>query len=324
MISVLIPHPELTPVPRVELRLTTVDVFDGGGASGAGSTSIDGGTPSSVGAPADGGATAQNTVTIPAGTERVTVWRVVDGIEHKVQGVVGRAYTGSLSILDWAAPPNASSSYLIECFAEDGRTLGRVSAGTTFLPWGGQPGEVIVQNPLNPNLFAVVRNMAGSWPQISRDAPGDDVWAENDALPSYVGFGPQRGVDALNVDFQAQDRATAAKVWATLGTPDAQQMRVWLIRSPNPGLMPKVFYGRVGPLTEVDRTVGRSKGEGGGGSSRFRAVLRETKQPAPALIVPTLRYSDLGAVFGTYSAIGAALPRYSEWSAAWEYAGASG
>lgn len=323
MISLLIPRPELAPVPRMELRLASLDIVDGGGASGGTSSTLDGGGPATTGEESDGGSPALNIVTIPDGTDRVTVLRTVDGITHKVQGAVDRAYSGSLSVLDYAAPPNASSTYEIDCYGGD-VSLGRVNAGSTFLPWVGRAGDVIVQNPFNPNLNAVVRNMAGSWQQISRDAPGDAVWSEGESLPTLVGFGPQRGVDALAVDFEAADRATAAKVWATLGTKESPQLRVWLIRSPNPGLMPKVFYGHVGPLAEMDRTVGRSKGARGGGVSRFRASLQETKQPAPALMVPSLRYSDLAAAFGTYSGIADALPRYQDWASAWEYAGAAG
>ncbi|WP_323985883.1 hypothetical protein [Microbacterium plantarum] len=235
-----------------------------------------------------------------------------------------RPYAGAASAMDFAAPPDATSSYECE-FTSQGYPVGNVPLGTVFLPWSGPDKHVLIQNPLNPSLSALAKNMAGSWPEISRTAPGADVFVEADDLPVFVGGGPLTGIEALAVDFQVPDRQTAARVWATLGTKEQPQVPVWLVRSPNPGLMPRVFYGRVSSLQELDRTVGRSRGAGGGGSSRFRATLIETRQPTPGIIAPSLRYSDLAAALGgTYSGIADVLPRYSEWASAWEYSGAAG
>lgn len=323
MIASLVAHADFAPVPRVEIRLQEVGTLNGGTPATTGPV-LSGGGAASTGDAISGGSAAQTTVVVPETADAFTLWRVDDDRRRKVQGVVGRPYVGEASALDFAAPPNATSSYEVE-FTAQGTTVAIASLGSTFLPWTGPEKHVLIQNPLNPSLNALVKNMAGSWPEITRTAPGEDVQLEDDDLPVFVGAGPLSGIDALSVDFQVPDRESAQRVWATLGTKERRQVPVWIVRSPNPGLMPKVFYGRVSSLQEIDRTVGRSRGLGGGGSSRFRAALIETRQPTPGIIAPLLRYTDLAAAFGgEYTGIAEALPRYSDWASAWEYSGAAG
>lgn len=315
MIASLIPRLDFSPVPRIEVRIGD-DIV--GGGEGDGFPVDDIFTDVFPGEP-----TSSVTVTIPGGTDAVTVWRIVDGLSYKVQGVVRRSWTGSLGVVDHGAPPNADSAYELECFAS-GSSLGRIPLGTTFLGSSLGPSKIIIQQPFNPNLHAVMTNMAGSWPEIGYGFPGEGVEVEGEGLPSFVGFGPMR-TGTVEVDLEAEDRDTAKRLMAVFGTEQLPQIPVWLIRSPNPGLLPKVFYGRVVSLREIDITVGRSKGLGGGGVSRFRATLQQVKQPNPGVVVPALTYSDLVAALGaTYPSITSTLTRYSEWSTAWEYSGAAG
>lgn len=321
MIVTLTPHTDMLPVPRVELTISEMGQFDGGGAGSTGAP-LDGGSASSVGAPVDGGPAAITTVDVPAGTDRVTVWRRVNGELTAVQGAKSRTYSGPFGVTDFATPPGVESTFEVECF-EGGESIARLTVGTLVMPWALAYDEVLVQHPLNPRLNAVLRNMAGSWPQIERQAPGEDIYVDGQDLATFVGAGPLRGIESVAIDFEARDRETAARVYAMFGTRDAPQLPVWLIRTPNPGLLPPVFYGRVQRLTEVGVTVGRRNTTSS--KSRFRASLRQTKQPAPSIIIPAVRYSDLAAALGgTYSGIAAALPLYSEWGTAWEYSGAAG
>lgn len=324
MIATLRAFPDFGPVPRVEVRVEDSEQYDGGDAEAPGEESLDGGEASGSGEVVDGGTASTLAFDVPEGADKVTLWRRAgsEGKRLKVRGAVARSFNEGFAYLDLEAPPNAVSLYEAEFFAS-GDSLGSTPLGSTFLPWGGPEGHVIIQQPLNPRRFALVRNMAGSWPEVTRSAPAALVFNEGAADPSLVGFGPRRSAQGIEVDFEAASRAVADDVWATLGDEAEPQLPVWLIRSPNPGLLPAVFFGYVGELAEVDRTVGRSKGDGSG-TSRFRARIDEIAPPAPALSIPTLTYSDLAAVFPTYTELKAALPTYSQMASAWEYAGAAG
>jgi hypothetical protein len=122
----------------------------------------------------------------------------------------------------------------------------------------------------------------------------------------------------VRVDFLAKDRETAAAVWRTLGSGGGDHLPALLVRSTHP-LLPRVFFCEVRSVQEVGVDLHL-----GGVQSRFVAAVSEIAAPAPGISTPAVRYSDLAATFGTYSAIAAALPKYSEWASAWEYSGAAG
>lgn len=317
MIVSLTPRPEFLPVPRVEVRVEPLAEYDGGEATDPGGTSLDGGSPAGAGAAVDGGSPATVTVDIPSGTDRVTLWRRSDGTRQEVRPVVGRDYTGTLSVMDVEPAPVTTSTYELECFSGT-VPLGRVTLGSVVLPWAGEDSEVVIQQPLDPRLSVKLLNLSGSWPSLTRESDGDLVNTEGSSLPTYVGAGPLRGISGMAIDFGVATRQDAAKVWATLGTQEQRQLPIWLIRGPG-SFAPRAVFVRVKALTEVD-----INNRSGKEWSRFQAVVDEVAAPAPALIAPSLRYRDLGAVFGLYSAIGAALPTYPQWASAYEYSGAAG
>jgi hypothetical protein len=313
----LTPLSDFAPVPRVEIRLTEeVFSWDGGDAGADGPDLLDGGGASSGGGGFDAGTASTVVVDVPAGTDRVTFWRSTEGRPLKVRGGVQRAFSGSAGLLDLEAGFDVPSSYEVECFSGS-VSLGRLPLGSVVLPWTGDPDACLVQQPLNPRLNAVVVNLEGSWPAISRSAPGERVYTQGSSYPSVVGFGPRQGITDAAVDFGASTRDVASRVWATLGTQEAPQLPIWLIRT-HQGLLPRVFFGMVDTLQEIDVDLWN------GGWSRFSSQLTEVAPPAPALVESPLRYSDLAAVFPTYSALKAALPRYSQVTTAFEYAGAAG
>ena len=307
----------MAPVPRVEVRFDELEVIDGGSPADVGSPVLDGGTPSATGAVLDGGSAAMVSVEVPEGTEQVTVWRRSQGRSFKVRGAVSRPILGLGGVLDHEAGLNVASSYELECFA-GGQLVGRVSLGAVTLPWVGDPNAVLVQQPLNPNLNATVVNLEDSWRTLTREAPGRSVAVEGRGFPRVVASGPRGGVTGVDLDFGAPSRGHAEAVWATLGDEENPQLPVWLVRSPG-GFLPSVFFAQVGALAEEDLDV-----RNGGGWSRFRAVVDEVAPPAPGLVVASLTYDDLAAVFPTYEEMAEALPRYSDWSSAWQYAGAAG
>lgn len=317
MIVTLTPRVDFAPVPRIEIRLEESVEFDGGDAEGTGGGVLDGGGAGDAGAALDGGTASTLVIDVPAGTDSVTVWRRSDGRSFKSRGGVERSFSGTLGLLDFEVGQSVLSTYELECW--DGATsLGRVSLGSVALPRIGEVNDVIIQQPLNPALNVVVKNMAASWPSITRDAAGETVEVEGASYPTLVGFGPRQGASEVALDFAVSSRAEAARLLATLGTEDNPQPAVWLVRT-NQGILPRVFFCHVKSLVEIGINQ-RSSGEW----TRFQAVVKEIKPPAPALVVPSLTYSDLAAVFPTYTEMKAALITYSAMASAWEYSGAAG
>lgn len=317
MIVTLTPRTDFAPVPRVEIRLEESTDFDGGDADAPGGGTLDGGDAGGGGTTIDGGVASTMSVDIPAGTDRVTVWRRSEGRSFKTRGGIDRVFSGSLGLLDHEIGQQVRSTYEIECW--DGTTpLGRVSLGSVTMPAVGDENDVIIQQPLDPKLSVVVTNLAGSWPTITRDSEGESVRTEGSVLPTLIGFGPRQGAMDVALEFMVQSRVAAAQLWATLGTEDRPQLPVWLVRT-HQSHLPRVFFCRVKTLVEGDVNL-----RYGGEASTFRAVVEEIKAPAPGLVVPTLTYSDLAAVFPTYTEMKAALITYSAMATAWEYAGAAG
>lgn len=317
MIVTLTPRTDFAPVPRVEIRIEETADWWGGYADLTGEDVLSGGSASSTGDLLDGGNASAMTFDVPLGTDKVTLWRRWHNRVEEVRGGIRRPFGAGLGIQDLEAGFNIESSYELQCLQGD-IELARINLGRVILPWAGNPHDVLIQNPLEPHLHAVVKNLAGSWPALATNAPGELVATEGSAFPAAVGFGPRTGVQGMAIDFGAATREDAARVMATLGTQEHPQLQVWLIR-PHAGFAPRVFFCWVGELIELDvnQRFGREW-------SRFQASVTEVRPPAPALVTATLTYSDLAAEFGTYSAIAAALPRYTDWSTAWQYAGAAG
>ncbi|AXA95466.1 hypothetical protein [Microbacterium sp. PM5] len=317
MIVTLTPRTDFFPVPRVEITLEPLVIYDGGSAGSTGPGSLSGGSAGSTGPLVSGGDASTTPIDLPDGTDAVTLWWRSQGRTDRVRGAISRFFTGAGGFLDLETGFDVPTTYELECFA-DGVSVGRVSLGTVTLPWVGDPNGVVLQQPLDPSLNATVFNMAGSWPSMTFTADGDAVRTEGQIQPTLIGAGPRQSASDVALDFGVSSDADAARVLATLGTQTQPQVPVWLIRA-HQGFLPRRAFMLVSSLTQVDVNH-----RAGGEWSRFQATGLEVAPPAPALVKPSLRYSDLAAVFGTYTAIGAALPRYSEWSTAWEYAGAAG
>jgi hypothetical protein len=317
VIVTLTPHIDFDPVPRVDISLTELVSYDGG-TPGSTSGSLDGGSPGGTGLDADGGTPAMVAAELPAGTDRVTFWRESAGRKLKVRGGVNRVFSGEFGMQDLEpAARGIPSTYEVECF-QGSVSLGVVAIGSATV---GRPGalyESVLQQPLNPNLNVLIEELDVSVPAITRQAPGEVVYTEGNPYPSLIGFGPRRGLEGVEVAFAAPTREFAASVWATLGTVDAPQMPVWLIRSSHP-LLPPVFFCEVLSLQEQDVNMFV-----GGTESRFVATVTEVAPPAPGLIVSPLSYDDLDFAYESYTARDAAYPSYTAQDSDYSLAGAAG
>lgn len=318
MIVTLTPKSDFFPVPRVEIELHEELIVDGGAPEDELDDVVDGGEPDdSLTTVFDGGSPSTVSVAMPDGTDTVTVWRASEGRSMKVRGVVGRAFSGSTGWVDLEAGFDVQSSYYADCYS-DGVLIGRVNLGAVSLPWVGRRNALVIQQPLDPRLNVTITNLEGSWDQLTNDAPSDLLYPEGAGYPVLVGGGPRRGFDGVAVDFGVGSLADARALRGTLGTPELPQLQAWLVRSPS-GFLPRVFFARVGPLTELDVEY-RLRGEW----SRFQASVTEIEPPAPALVLGTLSYDDLDVSFPTYDLMDAAFVSYDERDTAWEYTGAAG
>lgn len=317
MIVTLTPRTDFFPVPRVEITIEPLAVFDGGSAESTGSGTLSGGSAGATGSLVTGGDASTTPIDIPDGTDSVTLWWRSQGRTDRVRGAISRFFTGAGGFLDLEAGLNVPTTYELECSVH-GTSVARVSLGTVTLPGGGDQSEVILQQPFDPSLNVTVLNLVGAGSSMTFTAAGDLVLPEGAVQPILVAAGPRQSASAIPVSFVVRSDADAQRVLAILGTSTQQQPPIWLLRSKQ-GILPRRVFMLVSSLTQTDIDHPT-----GGEWSAFQATVTEVAAPAPALVKPSLRYSDLAAVFRTYSAIGAALPRYSEWSTAWKYAGAAG
>ena len=310
----------LTPIPesyRVKIRIEPMLEFDGGAPGAVGAPLLDGGSPGSSGPVLDGGDPSMVALDLPAGTDRITVWRRCQGRAMKVRGAVGRSFVESFEALDYEAGFDVPSTYEIECFAGE-QELGRVVVGSTVLPGPPEKYSTLIQQPLDPSLFVLLEESDVNVSSVERSAPGGSVGVMGRSYPTVVSAGPRGGVTGAELQLVAKDRATADAVWATLGTEDRPQLPIWLVRSRHP-LLPAVFFTDAYSLRETGVNL-----HVGGEQSVFSLVANEVAPPAPALVVSPLTYFDLDAVFASYDERDAAFASYNEMDAAYEYAGAAG
>lgn len=279
MTITLVPRGDMMPVPRVEISVGVADV--------------------------------------PAGTNRVTIWRVSEGRTMKVRDGVDRTMVSSVSLVDVEPGRGVVSAYEAECWNGSIR-VGRIALGSVIVPWIGDTKTVLLQQPLDPNLSLEVFNLAGSWPSLTQSAPGEGVYTDGGTLPTFVGFGPRRGFEDVSIDFGVSSRADAVKLRATLGTDEQPQLPIWLIRGGD-SFLPRVFFCMVKTLVEVDINNRMERGW-----SRFQATVTECKPPAPALLVSLLSYNDLDAAYASYTARDAAYASYDEQDRDYSLAGLAG
>ena len=318
MIVTLTPETEFAPVPHIRINLFDASEWDGGNPSTTGPDSFDGGSPSTSAAGFDAGAPDWRQVDLPAGTDTITLWWVSEGRRDLVPGAVRRPLTTSFGHLDVEAGFDVTTRYEVECF-DGARRLGKVSLGSAVLPWTGDPEGCLLQQPLNPYLYATVTNLADSWPSLTWEAPGDLVRTQGAMFPSLVGAGPRQAAQDVKLDFGVPSRAASAQVRATLGTQSEPQLPVWLIRS-HQGILPRRFYAHVKTLTETDLDMMA----GDEWWSEFTATAAEIARPAPGLQVTPLSYEDLDVSYASYTARDTAYASYDVMDTDFTLAGAAG
>lgn len=222
------------------------------------------------------------------------------------------AGTGSLSLIDYEPPLRGSFAYEAECWAGDA-PLGRVALGSTTIGWSG---GTVIQQPLDPSLAVQATLNWGTADRLTRSTPGELVFSLGSTTPDYVGFGPRRALQGVNLSLEVADE-DMEMLHSTLGTYEVQQLPVWLVRS-TMGRWPAVFFCHVGTLSEVDRSGF------GGGVVGFDLTVDEVSPPVPALVISVLSYMDLDASFASYTAMDNAYASYDQRDRDYSLAGATG
>lgn len=238
-----------------------------------------------------------------AGTVTVTIRRRAENRYFFVRRGIGRSIASTLVTIDYEAPFNVVSTYEALCYDAAGAYLGAVQLGSTTVSCD----QTVIQQPLDPRLCAIVYRLESTGAEISRPMPGDLARLEDAALPRVIGQGPRQGVTDVALSLLVTSQEMGDRLQATLGTYETRQLPVWLVRTPPPQRLPRVFFCFVPNLAELEVNL-----HAGGSMIRYSATVTEVPPPAPGLSPAVLRYSDIKTVYPTYSALKAAYSLYSD------------
>lgn len=247
---------------------------------------------------------------VPVGTAFITIIATIEGRAFEVRGAIEQGWAGADSFLDMEAAFGVPIAYTLVTMDVNKTVLARTSLGTTQVDCT----DTLIQQPLNPQLNAIVARLAATGGEVRRGVDADTRYPEGFALPVVTARSPRRGITGLNLDLLVESGTMADALWSTLGTQDAPELPVWLVRTPPPHRIPRVLFCYVPELVEVDLSWGRNL-------ARFTATVDEVQPPAPGLIVPLLEYADLDAAYATYADRDAAYDTYAEGDADWSLAG---
>ena len=239
---------------------------------------------------------------IPAGTERFTVTRIVEGRAFKVRGLVDVLAAGGGTIRDHEAPFITPCTYQTEYFM-GGLSSGFSTQQTTVL-YGLAPGWAWFSDPLNPESAVKVRLVNGAAGTISRPTPGEFM----DVPRRSVGFtipGTRGGVQQVVLDCYTDTRADGLKFDALFGGYDSDALAIVCVRARPETWLPPTLFAFVGSPSK--RPVGTE-----GMELLWDLVGTETTPPAPAFVTPLLTYQHFTDFYATYAAFTAAYPSYLE------------
>ncbi len=237
----------------------------------------------------------------PAGAATVSFTRTSEGVTHDVRGGQRLPATVPAIVTDPEPGFGVVSTYTVVGRNSAGDVIGTFPVGTVTLEYS----KVVIQQPLDPRLAVEVERLAAPARTIRRSTPGELVYPEGQSRPGLVGLGPRRGVQDLTLEVRVQSNAAADMLQATLGTEDAPQLPVWLVRTPPGQRIPRVLFCHVPELVEQDVSWYSER-------VVFAAEVTEVRPPAAGIAGSGLTYSDVGVFYSTYSALGAAYATYSD------------
>lgn len=298
-------------------------IVDGGNAFSVFTDTLDGGNAFTVYpaggpelTPMPGGAPVPSVQVVVSDVLPTTVvinlYRVADGRQSLVRGGIQKYAVGGATVIDWEAPFGVEISYRAEMFSDAAATqsLGFTDASTTVL----EVAETWIHQPLNPSVSVAVLRLSKTATDISRETPGDLMYAEGAEVATWVG-GTRRGISAVPFEVLTESLTDADKLQAVFGRSGATQSAVVCIRTPPPMRIPRTFYAAVSEVHEESVDV-----QNGGELIRFTFNATEARPPAPGLVAAVLRRMDIDFTYPTRDARSSAyltrLDRDSDFSLA--------
>ena len=237
---------------------------------------------------------------LAAGTSVLRIWRYSEDRQWKVRG--GWDMLPGAAAIDWEAPFRTQCTYRAEQFTAGGASLGFTDSAVASLDADG----TWVHNPLEPAQGVRVEVDDESAVEIVRPTPGQAVYTEGGSVPRRIGS-RRRALEGVNVVLNIDSAARIAAFEAALGSYENEQVGVLCIRTAEPVMWPRTFFAAADGWPKQDRTV-----RTGGDWVQIKAKCDEVEPPAPGIVAPFLRYSDLDAAYpslanrdaryGTYSA----------------------
>lgn len=240
------------------------------------------------------------------------IWRFSEDRQWKVRGGWDMAVGGAA--LDWEVPFGVESAYRAEQFTAGGTSLGFTDLSATTVRANG----TWVHNPLEPSAGVLVEVDNESAGKLVRPTPGQLVYTEAGGVGRRIGT-RRRGLEGVEVVLNVDGLTRIAAFEAALGTYAQQKVATLCVRTSDPVMWPRTFFAASDEWAKHDRTV-RTRGDW----VQFIASCDEVEPPAPGVVAPFLRYSDLDAAYSTYSKRDAKYGTYTAGDRDYSLAGAAG
>lgn len=221
----------------------------------------------------------------------VTGFRLANGAESQVSGIVNASVAGAGSWVDYEVPAQ-QATYRFLLKDDFGVPIGYTESVTVELGFTG----CWMHNPFAPSGAVRVRLLDTAGKSISRPVPGDVVWPAGRRVGVVVSQ-PRRGLSNGVFDVYAEDLNTADRIQAFLGSESVSLPPVICIRMgiDHAGFrVSSPLFLSVFDIAEEDLDL-----RAGGSSTIQRIVGDEVARPAPGYFIPLLRRMDVNAYYAS-------------------------
>lgn len=231
----------------------------------------------------------------------VTAWRLVNGFEQEVSGIIRVAVAGAGTWIDYEVPAQAAT-YRLELLGADGVPLGYSESVTVTLGYEG----CWMHPALAPSAAVRVTLTDDAARKLSRPVPGSMVRPQGRRVGIAV-TSPRQGLQGLVLDVFAPDFQTADKIQAFLGTQTTTMTPVICVRFgvdiPAGRRIASPLFLMVPDIPEEPYDAYDDDGLEG---TVQRIVGDEAARPAPGIFIPLLRRKDVNAFYGSRAEFDAA------------------